>query len=288
MRSPAGFSLPSNLSSHRFVGLRGHAYPDISAMPPHSYAPTNMEILEKLPDLELKSFPVDLDESPSTVVSTLPPTPMPPAQANSFECHISDFDADRDAVPYPAAPVMKDYDSFTEGTGKGSFDYLDEAEEYGELVCHPETSPDALGLRLAADPSLRRDINIWLQGVPTTVSAPTMGITDLPDDPADVAALETAESLLDGISLGSGELDDTIADDRQLSTCNLPINARAMAMTPRVMKRARSRSPNSQASRRIRRPRSRSLSSLSFYTDHANLPPWRTENAHNSYLSPFD
>jgi len=251
-------------------------------------------MLEKLDGLDLRSFPIEFDESPTTAVSTLPrlTTPLPPAEDTTrIEFHTSDWNAERDAIQPPEAPVMKDLDSFTEGTGKGSFDsILDEAAgDEGDLVYHPDDA-NLLALGLL-DPSVSHSIEMWREEVSGhSVGAPSLGVTDLPEDPIDREAVEAAESLLDVINLGSEELEDmeTVNDSRRMPLYVSMSSAPVTATTPRVMKRARSRSPTSQCSRRIRRARSKSLSSICLSTELSSLPPWRTKSMPQNYLQPFD
>ena len=202
----------------------------------------------------------------------------------------------QDVIETPGAPVIKDLDSFTEGTGAGSFaDFVDEDdanELAGTLLAHPEP----------CNPNT--SIMAWIEDVRIThqssepiaeSNTPWVGCADLPEDPLHTEALETTEALLGDFNIdadaeGSGNIggDDDGDDDnvdasvsvgpRIPSPSNLvpPISTSLTAITPRVMKRARSRSPGSQTSRRVR---SGSVSSIhSLPRDFTALPPWRSNH----------
>lgn len=201
----------------------------------------------------------------------------------------------------PGAPVIKDLDSFTEGTGAGSFaDFVDEDDanelNLGTLVAHPEPSnPNAL-------------IMAWLEDVPITgpfsdpiteINAPRASHTALPEDSRQREALERTGALLRSFSIDGDEdgneedfrdMDsDDVGDDHVNVTLSVDGSARLRipspsnlvssmstplaVMTPRAMKRARSQSPASQASRHVR---SKSLSSI--HGLPRGLPPWRTNH----------
>ncbi|GLB42180.1 hypothetical protein LshimejAT787_1101950 [Lyophyllum shimeji] len=257
---------------------------------------TKMQMLEKLNDLDLKSFPLEFDESPTSAVTTLPQltTPLPPAEDTSWIAYQpSDWILEREAIQPPAAPVMKDLDSFTEGTGKGSFEsVIDEAAgDGGDLFNHPDdTNFAALGLLPELDPSLSHAIEMWREEVSGYgLGAPNPGIADLPEDPIEREAIDAAESLLDVINLGSEELEDVVNDPPRRPLYHISLSSAPLtATTPRVMKRARSRSPTSQCSRRIRRARSKSLSSICLSTELTKVPPWRAKNDREKFMPPFD
>ncbi|KAG6907367.1 hypothetical protein DXG01_009188 [Tephrocybe rancida] len=179
-------------------------------------------------------------------------------------------------VGAPGAPILKDLDSFTDGTGAGSFaDFVDEDEDFthGILVSHPEP--------------YNASIQAWRMDVSASnPNAPLVPFADLPDDPLQTEALESAEALLGGFAFDAetNELEDVdehsdvdVGGGVELRTptpCNLvpPISAPIM-MTPRVTKRARPRSTASQSPRRVR---SRSLSSIrGLPSDLTAQPPWR-------------
>ncbi|KAG5636581.1 hypothetical protein H0H81_007552 [Sphagnurus paluster] len=238
-----------------------------------------MQRLDKL-GLHLLSLPLDFEESPETVTPDLP-TPLPWTEDTTrIDVHTAAWDVDQDDIdenPTPSAPVMKDLDSFTEGTGRGSFDsVLDEPFLEGDLFCHPQ-EPQMVS-RLSID-AWRREI------VGSPVGAPSMGPASLPEDPIDAEAMETAESLLDGFNFESEELEDVVQNEPLYNNTMYNVSARsalATASTPCVMKRARPGSPGSQCSRRIR-PRSKSLSSIR--TSAADAP-WLGSS--ENYKRPFD
>ncbi|KAF5379156.1 hypothetical protein D9615_006068 [Tricholomella constricta] len=238
-----------------------------------------MHLLEKLTELSLKSFPVDHNDTPDTAVTTLPrlTTPLPSAEDTTrIEFPTSEWNVDREAMQPPAAPMMKDLDSFTDGTGKGSLEsILDEApNERGDLMYHPDES---LGFIPELDPSISHSIEMWREEVSGyDASAPSLGVADLPEDPIEREAMEAAESLLDGVKLDNEPRIMPVFNNVSMGSAPLT------ATTPRVMKRARSRSPTSQCSRRIRRARSKSLSSICGLANSS----WHAKT--ESYKRPFD
>ncbi|KAG6849523.1 hypothetical protein H0H93_007773 [Arthromyces matolae] len=187
----------------------------------------------------------------------------------------------------PGAPVVKDLDSFTEGTYTGSFaDLLDENDTnelpLGSLVAHPESY----------NPNM--SIMAWREGVETTThqspdpsenNAPWVGYAELPEDPLHTEALEEAGAMFWGIAIDEQEAadedenDNSVDDERPgpSSINSIPVppsSAPVGLMTPRVSKRARSRSPAGHSSRYVR---SKSLTSLSALPDVTALPPWRSK-----------
>ncbi|KAG6815819.1 hypothetical protein H0H87_011118 [Tephrocybe sp. NHM501043] len=179
----------------------------------------------------------------------------------------------------PGAPVMKDLDSFTDGTGAGSFaDFGDGDEEYTPsiLVAHPIP--------------YNATIQAWRMDVSAS-NAPLVPFADLPDDPQQMEALESAEALLEEFAINVEEEPEEVEDDYAYDTSFnggigthttpatpiilVPPMSAPVEMTPRVMKRARSSSPASQASRRAR-PRSLSSIGGGLPSDLTALPPWRS------------
>jgi hypothetical protein len=211
----------------------------------------------------------------------------------------------------PAAPLLKDYDSFSIGTG-GSFGALpDMSQEAGELFYHPDT----LGLAQAADTDESNlSIEQWREEVlhytldPSPMTAPavsrptdtemlstnksnpldiflwagpdenlsaidlSMQTTDEEDDdPMDGDYVNDHDSLF---STSSVTGDNSDGEDTPELTPDLPTAVPSVA-TPSLgvsMKRARSRSP--EPSRRIRiRARSLSLSSIHSYGNGSHRRP---------------
>ncbi|KAH0581315.1 hypothetical protein J132_07387 [Termitomyces sp. J132] len=227
------------------------------------------------------------------------PVALPPAH-DTTRIEFSGFDTYevKGVIEIPGAPVMKDLDSFTEGTGAGSFaDLIDQDDSdklvLGTLLAHPEP----------CNPNT--SIMAWIEDVRITHqtsesiaegNAPWVGCVDLPEDPLHMEALEATEALLEdfiidadaedpGDMSGDDNGDDDSVDinvsvgDRRIPSPSYlvpPMSAPPTAMTPRLMKRARSRSPASQTSRHVR---SKSLSRIhSLPRDLTALPPWRSNH----------
>ncbi|KAG6841280.1 hypothetical protein C0991_000258 [Blastosporella zonata] len=180
-------------------------------------------------------------------------------------------------ITTPGAPVMKDLDSFTDGTGAGSFpDFFpeDADEEFtpAALVAHPNCGP------------YNPFIQAWRMDVSAS-NAPLVSIADLPEDPLETEALESTEALLEEFVIAESEKPEHVygGDNEDVGGGTRmalvppsnppPPMSTPVAMTPRAMKRARSRSPASQSPRHVR---SRSLLSIAgFPSDLTALPPWR-------------
>ncbi|KAF4564849.1 hypothetical protein EYR40_011022 [Pleurotus pulmonarius] len=108
-------------------------------LPPSS----DVDILEPL-GLPLRGFQTN-DATPTTA-----PTSLPTPSTKRLQ-HVHVFpdqqwvlpSDDEPAVEAPGAPLMRDYDTFTEGTAKGSFDSIpiESTDQYGEqlLVLDHET-----------------------------------------------------------------------------------------------------------------------------------------------------
>ncbi|KAJ7632850.1 hypothetical protein FB45DRAFT_517148 [Roridomyces roridus] len=138
------------------------------------------EMLDRLSDLPLlKGFP-EMEESPTSATMSLPTPPcahvplpresmeVPPNMPISYLFPNANDDA---GIICPDAPRMKDYDSFTEGSAKGSFDSIPAAEtnEFGEPV-YPISAP-----ALAALPTHNAALSIeqWRQDVDESLDQPT-------------------------------------------------------------------------------------------------------------------
>jgi hypothetical protein len=105
------------------------------------------DMLDSLRGLSIKGFH-DCNEA-NTPSSTNASLPTPPALQSSLVLLASPVHTFGEGWPSPQAPIqqpgtplMKDLDSFTEGTGQGSFDFLPlTADEGLPLIFHP---PDAI------------------------------------------------------------------------------------------------------------------------------------------------
>ncbi|KAJ7745001.1 hypothetical protein DFH07DRAFT_696774, partial [Mycena maculata] len=100
------------------------------------------DLLDRLNEIPLKGFP-EMEETPTSATMSLPTPPcdhvplprdtmeVPPNMPVSYL-----FAGDETGIVVPNAPRMKDYDSFTEGSAKGSFDSIPagETNEFGEPV----------------------------------------------------------------------------------------------------------------------------------------------------------
>lgn len=202
--------------------------------------------------------------------------------ASSSSNGVWEKQSDREAAP--KAPLLKDYDSFTEGTGKGSFESLleDYPREQGELFYHP----NSLELLPPSEPAIPLSIETWREQVSghllETDQNPEDGVIHLGiPSPQDMDAAYTFEPSLVSDDVGGGVdyVPHSPASPSVLS-----------ASTPRAVKRSRSGSP--EPSRRIRpRARSKSLSSIKSLTFHilgglTSAPPWRVNGF--GHLPPFD
>ncbi|KAG6812898.1 hypothetical protein H0H92_015633 [Tricholoma furcatifolium] len=221
-------------------------------------------------------------ESPYVTRSCFPERSSPNFLPSGWDAY-----AVESVIKTPNAPMMKDLDSFTDGTGAGSFaDFIDEEEEEDDALVQ-----DAFYSQQQPH-NFNSDIESWRKKVDSSSegNAPWVGCTDLPEDPLHTEAIQQTEALLGGIGLnaettsdavqGEGDEDSIAIDDGDdgsdigpdrpsASSLVPPMSApatltfEALMMTPRVMKRARSQSPASQLSRHVR---TRSPSSF---------PPWR-------------
>ncbi|KAJ6486916.1 hypothetical protein C8R45DRAFT_996435 [Mycena sanguinolenta] len=149
------------------------------AGPGYTLADERSNMLERLNDIPLKGFP-EMEETPSSATMSLP-TPeaqdvaLPPvdtvqALGGSQTVPVSYLFAGDDGILVPpAAPRMKDYDTFTEGTAEGSFNSIPAAEtnELGEPI-YP-ISARALAALPLNDATV--SIEQWRQGVEDFVAA---------------------------------------------------------------------------------------------------------------------
>ncbi|KAF7349270.1 hypothetical protein MSAN_01716500 [Mycena sanguinolenta] len=117
------------------------------AGPGYTLADERSNMLERLNDIPLKGFQ-EMEETPSSATMSLPTpeaqhdVPLPPVDTlEALGVPQTDpvsylFAGDDGIVVPPAAPRMKDYDTFTEGTAEGSFNSIPAAEtnELGEPI----------------------------------------------------------------------------------------------------------------------------------------------------------
>ncbi|KAG6887525.1 hypothetical protein C0992_011951 [Termitomyces sp. T32_za158] len=200
----------------------------------------------------------------------------------------------------PGAPMVKDLDSFTDGTGAGSFaDFVDENDAnelaLGTLVAHPEPrNPNTSIIAWLEDVRITRQFSDPI----AESNAPWVSYADLPEDPRQTEALERTGALLEDFSIDGDDEDsgDMDSDNNGDGDVNISLNVGGSAgsripspsklvssistplaaLTPRAMKRARSRSLTSQTSRHVR---SRSLSSIHGLPHGlVALPPWRLKD----------
>lgn len=203
-------------------------------------------------------------------------------------------------ISAPGAPLLKDYDSFSAGTG-GSFAALpDISQEAGDLFYHPDT----LGLSQAQPDDSNLSIEMWREDVfDNTLDPPPQEVSTRPT-PLDLFLWTAHDDTLSVIDLDiqAGDYYDEGDDYSSMSGDDTPELSPDLApAVPSVVtsaplgasKRARSRSP--EPSRRIRiRARSHSLSSIKSYGQHiceglASAPPWRvTHSRGDELLPPFD
>ncbi|KAJ3879165.1 hypothetical protein F5051DRAFT_211805 [Lentinula edodes] len=130
-------------------------------MPPtKSIYDERVELLDELMDLPLKGF-TDIDATPSSGITSLP-TPHanehPPLEDSVQPPRHEPAHSEHQHIIYPAAPLIKDLDSFTEGTG-GSFDFL--MDENSFETAHPLNS---LSLSLLP-PQVSLSIESWREDV---------------------------------------------------------------------------------------------------------------------------
>lgn len=159
---------------------------------------------------------------------------------------------DGEPIEVPGAPKIKDLDSFTEGTGRGSFDSIPAAStnEFGE----PIHGPNALSLELL--PVVSVSVEKWRKEVAIDIRAESP--YSIPDTEDNVIAIDDIDGLSE-MSLMSSNI------DRFGERPRMPFGAATSASNvvthhrdPHI-KRARSSSPDFA---RRTRPRSQSLVSV--------------------------
>ncbi|KAF7338094.1 hypothetical protein MVEN_02033900 [Mycena venus] len=151
--------------------------------PGYTIAEERNDMLDRLNEIPLKGFP-EMEETPTSATMSLPTpecqhVPLPPVDAMEVpqtEPVSYLFPTDDTPIVAPGAPRMKDYDTFTEGTAQGSFDFLPAAEtnEHGEPI-YPISAPVLAALPLN-DASCfierwRQDVEDHLAAQPEPVQA---------------------------------------------------------------------------------------------------------------------
>ncbi|KAF8962586.1 hypothetical protein BDZ97DRAFT_1920400 [Flammula alnicola] len=168
------------------------------------------DMLESLKGLSIKGFHDCSHETPNanTPSSTNASLPTPPALKSSHVFLASPeppfghaWYSEGRSIP-PNAPLMKDLDSFTDGTGQGSFDFplatgadetplplifhpTDEYDDMEEDVASPATAtiPNLLALELLPSPSNPTDVVLaWIEGVSANTTTP-VATTSTPELP---------------------------------------------------------------------------------------------------------
>jgi len=89
-------------------------------------------VLDKLEELSIIGIDESRRDSPASAATSLlptPPVPHAPFNAQPYKGHVqiwSDFEVDDEPMPVPGAPLLKDMDSFSQGSAAGDFDDLPE------------------------------------------------------------------------------------------------------------------------------------------------------------------
>lgn len=115
--------------------------------------PSPLDELDHLDQLD----PADIDHTPSTVTTALP-TPheyLTGPEQTSWPPQIY----------APAAPVIRDLDSFTDGTAAGSFDCLSEVTTPGDLCAHPLTTLHERNVSRLDEEDHMQSIALWREDV---------------------------------------------------------------------------------------------------------------------------
>ncbi|KAJ7905784.1 hypothetical protein B0H14DRAFT_24434 [Mycena olivaceomarginata] len=136
--------------------------------PGYTISDERNDMLDRLNEIPLKGF-AEMEGTPSSATMSLPTpecqqVPLPPVEAmEAQQTAPLPYLFDDAPLVAPAAPRMKDYDTFTEGTAQGSFDWLPAADtnELGEPV-YPVS---ALALAALPDNDSALFIEQWRQGV---------------------------------------------------------------------------------------------------------------------------
>ncbi|KAM6503311.1 hypothetical protein JOM56_000254 [Amanita muscaria] len=191
------------------------------------------ERLDALRDIPLRGFDEIDDITPSSGTASLPTPLINPDSLHHNDLALGDTSplaaqghAEEPIVRPPPAPLLKDHDSFTEGSRAGSFDFLSAAS--GDL-CYPI------------------DVDIDVIGEPSN----SVGLSEVGLTVGDVTQLNDGDASMSIEEWRANISSDTLNDSDEESPC---------FQVPGTAKRPRS--PTPEVVRRIR-PRSYSLSSAS-------------------------
>jgi len=174
------------------------------------------DMLDSLKGLSIKGFH-DCNEA-NTPSSTNASLPTPPALRSSLVLLASPADSfegwytPQAPIQQPGAPLIKDLDSFTEGTGQGSFDFLPltAAEESLPLIFHP---PDTIDTIDRMGHTVNHNANI------------------LPANPLTLDLLPSPSNLEDAVLAWRENVVNTSLPP-PLPTLELPVKKRRRSLTP--------------------------------------------------------
>ncbi|KAF8230328.1 hypothetical protein L208DRAFT_127023 [Tricholoma matsutake] len=212
-----------------------------------------MAKLTKLNDIELTVFPGEPDSTPTTWSIPTPDIDDDVALITVRNPGWEPDDGER--IRVPDTPRMKDLDSFTEGTGQGSFDSIPAAStnEYGE----PIHAPNALSLDLLPVADLNQSVELWRNEVFIDDPPEPYTITDT-EDIVDVTDFDDIDGMSE-MTLMSPNQERCVERPRMsLGIATSSSDIAIHSVDPRI-KRARSSSPDFA---RRTRPRSQSLISM--------------------------
>lgn len=128
--------------------------------------------LDRLEGFHLRSFNENEEQTPSSGTTLLPtpnevqfPLALEAGQGSAPRVAVWEplglGYQEEDVIPMPSAPQLKDLDSFTDGTGAGSFDFL--SSHPGDLF--PPLDEEYLAALYAHPADCTESINTWRQGV---------------------------------------------------------------------------------------------------------------------------
>jgi len=172
------------------------------------------DMLESLTEIPIRGFlEIEAQETPTTATTSLPtpgrqeaalpldqteePPPETPVSRFLYDDAYADFDCDDipaqqqyPPLECPGAPLMKEYDSFTDGTGKGSFDSIPAADtdEFGQTI-HPINA-----LSLASLPPRDTSLTIVLWRDHVFVNTPHASPVDVDAPSSEVEIFPTSAS----------------------------------------------------------------------------------------------